>query len=1138
MPPDLKRLFLDELRDSGLLKPAQLDELARLPEARQPDPRALARQVWQRGWLTRFQLAQIAQGHAKALHIGPYVLLEKLGEGGMGQVFKAQHQHMSRVVALKVIRKDRLSHPKAVSRFYQEVQAAGQLHHPNIVLAYDAGEAGGTHFLSMEYVDGRDLDRVIEESGPLPVAQACDYVRQAALGLQHAHERGLVHRDIKPHNLLVTAAPTSNQAGEARGGAWGTVKVLDMGLARWRQGLADQQRGLTRDGAVLGTADFMAPEQARSAHTADSRSDLYSLGCTFFYLLTGRTPFYAGSLTQLLLKHQMEDATPLESLRPDVPAGVLEVVRALLAKNPEDRIPTAAAVAAALEPFCHPDGAAPAPQPVAAAPDNTWASLLGGDEPAPARTRSDSADKTLAGSGGETAAPGPKGGPRRSRKAARPGVPGGLVGLAVALAGAGALGVALLAGGAAVVWMRSGRTRPPAPPHTPPAPLVEAAGGGEVQPAPRPAPAPDPDPVPPAPAPAPAAPPAVEKPLPEVVVKPPPAPEVKPPPAPEVKPPAPAVKKAPAPDAKEQAAAEALIRKEFKADYARKPAERGPLVQTLLDKAEATKDDPAGRFVLLREARALAEQAGDARAALQAIDRLDRFYEVDALDLKLKALAAAAQRATTPAANRALAESALAVLDDLVTAEAYEPAHRLIPLAEAAARKAQQAAFFSQVDARLKEAKDAEKDYEAAQPARATLKDKPDDPDANLVLGKYLCLRKGDWDAGLPLLARGGDKALRDLAAADLARPAAAEAQAQVGDGWWKLAEDPKVPGRTQLQRRACTWYRQALPGLSGFRQDRVADRLKEVQDQAPDARSPETPGELRRLEGHTAKVTGLAFLPDGSRVVSAAYDKTVRLWEPASGKEVRRFTAPGEIAALAVSSDGKQILAGGLSPQVQIWNVDGSGGPGLGQPPGTTVASVAFAPDAGRAVIGNSAGGVLLWDKSGAVQTLPVPKWGTPFAIATSADGRHALFGCADGLAHLWDLDAKREEGQLAGHAGAVLGVALARDGRHALTGGADGTARLWDTATGKAVQRFRGHVGRVLSVALSADGHFALTGGEDRTVRLWDTRSGAEVRRFTGHAGPVNAVAFSPDGRQAVSGGEDKTVRLWELAKPAAAP
>ena len=183
--------FFENLRTSGLLSDAQLAELAKCPEARDPAPAPLARVVLQRGWLTRFQLNMIAAGSAKGLTVGPYLVLDRIGEGGMGTVYKARHQHMQRIVALKVIRKERLATPNALNRFIREVQLAGTLHHPNIVMAYDAGTtAGNTHYFAMEYVDGIDLARLVKEQGPLPVARACDYIRQAALGLQHAQNKG------------------------------------------------------------------------------------------------------------------------------------------------------------------------------------------------------------------------------------------------------------------------------------------------------------------------------------------------------------------------------------------------------------------------------------------------------------------------------------------------------------------------------------------------------------------------------------------------------------------------------------------------------------------------------------------------------------------------------------------------------------------------------------------------------------------------------------------------------------------------------------------------------------------------------------------------------------------------------------
>jgi serine/threonine-protein kinase len=328
--------LIEALRQRQLLGPAQLEEVANHLQLLFPEPRALARELVQRGWLTPYQVNQLFLGRDQGLVLGNYVLLERLGEGGMGAVFKARHVKLGRVVALKLIRKERLDNPDFVRRFHREVQAAAQLTHPNIVLAYDADQAGDAHFLAMELVEGTDLGKVVKQHGPLPVAAACDYVRQAALGLQHAFEKGLVHRDIKPANLLLTVN--------------GVVKVLDLGLARLAsvESFLEPSTTLTQEGAVMGTPDFIAPEQARDSHSADIRADIYSLGCTLYFLLTGKVPFPGGSLTEKLLKHQLDAPRPLRGLRAEVPPAVAAVVDKLMAKRPEDRYQSPAEVAAAL----------------------------------------------------------------------------------------------------------------------------------------------------------------------------------------------------------------------------------------------------------------------------------------------------------------------------------------------------------------------------------------------------------------------------------------------------------------------------------------------------------------------------------------------------------------------------------------------------------------------------------------------------------------------------------------------------------------------------------------------------------------------------------------------------------------------
>jgi serine/threonine protein kinase len=266
-----------------------------------------------------------------------YRIVAALGTGGMGTVYQAEHRLMDRPVALKVIRGELLSNPALVERFRGEVKSAARLgSHPNIVAAYDAEQSGETHMLVMEFIEGTDLGRLVERHGPLPVSEACEYVRQAALGLQHAFEDGMVHRDIKPQNLMRTAR--------------GQVKILDFGLARFASEVGSHA-GVTAEGMLLGSADYIAPEQIDDPHAADIRADIYSLGCTLYFLLAGRTPFPDGSVIQKLMAHREKTARPLSDFRADVPADLAKIVERMMAKDPAQRFSTPDEVARLLVPF-------------------------------------------------------------------------------------------------------------------------------------------------------------------------------------------------------------------------------------------------------------------------------------------------------------------------------------------------------------------------------------------------------------------------------------------------------------------------------------------------------------------------------------------------------------------------------------------------------------------------------------------------------------------------------------------------------------------------------------------------------------------------------------------------------------------
>lgn len=320
------------------------------------------------------QSPHVAGLPAELANHAKYEIRATLGQGGMGSVYLAQHRMMNRLVALKVINQQLVRSDSAVKRFHREVRAAAQLSHPNIVAAHDAEQAGNVHFLVMEYVDGVDLSEVLAARGPLPVAEASDYARQAALGLAHAHELGMVHRDIKPQNLMVCkarrspASPSDVGSNDAQRRAAPTglvLKILDFGLANFAAEVMEPSANeageagptfgsashLTMSGAMMGTPDYISPEQSKDAHTADIRSDIYSLGCTLYSLLSGKPPFAEGSVVEKILAHAEREPRKLSELRYDLPDGLEVVIGRMMAKNPAERYATPSDVAAALAPY-------------------------------------------------------------------------------------------------------------------------------------------------------------------------------------------------------------------------------------------------------------------------------------------------------------------------------------------------------------------------------------------------------------------------------------------------------------------------------------------------------------------------------------------------------------------------------------------------------------------------------------------------------------------------------------------------------------------------------------------------------------------------------------------------------------------
>ena len=345
MAIDSVKSLLAALKQSQVLDPNPLKELDAAAAAH-TDPKAFIKDLVQREWLTPFQANQIYLGNGPELVLGPYILLTRLSEDALGQVFKARHRRMNRLVGLKIIRGELLAKPEAVERFYQETQHISQLSDPHIVHPYDAGPIGQTHFFAMEFVEGVDLETLVTQSGALPPHVAADFIGQAAQGLQHAHERGLVHGDLRPSALLVSRPLATNPgapvggssswrsilAAATTGGGGALVKIGNFGLTFLQS--TDSQTGLA---ASRISPDYLAPERCTPNGKGDIRSDLYSLGCIYYFLLTGRVVFPGGTAVEKMRRHQSEEPVPVNLLRKDAPPEAVAVIAKLMAKRPQQR---------------------------------------------------------------------------------------------------------------------------------------------------------------------------------------------------------------------------------------------------------------------------------------------------------------------------------------------------------------------------------------------------------------------------------------------------------------------------------------------------------------------------------------------------------------------------------------------------------------------------------------------------------------------------------------------------------------------------------------------------------------------------------------------------------------------------------
>ncbi len=342
-PPAVDRdAFLNAVRCSGVLTSAQLDRAVEKLGPHDIGARDVARALVTIGALTAFQADRLLTGKEQGFVLGQYVILEQIGKSPSGKVYKARHRTMNRYASIKVLSSRVTRSEDARTAFHSEARRAAQITHPNVVTILDVNEVADRLYLIREFVDGPSLDSLVRHSGPLPVMQACEYARQAAAGLQHAHEKSLAHGSINPANILVAPAVGNSKP---------LVKVTNFGLG-WLSGIA----ALDPSGAVkCDPADYLAPEQYQQAGVADPSADLYSLGCTLFFLLTGRPPFPGGTAGDKSKRHQYTSPPLVEHFRPDVPPAVSGLIRTLMSKNPVDRIESAAMLVDRLQPFAEPD---------------------------------------------------------------------------------------------------------------------------------------------------------------------------------------------------------------------------------------------------------------------------------------------------------------------------------------------------------------------------------------------------------------------------------------------------------------------------------------------------------------------------------------------------------------------------------------------------------------------------------------------------------------------------------------------------------------------------------------------------------------------------------------------------------------